>query len=246
MSGQAIGRRTQGLPLVAVLALVLGAYVAETQGQGPGPAPAPATPLGAPGKAASRPLAKIEVDRVARVFVVPGRIIRRDQPLEYLAVKQGGHKAYEAVLELDTSATDFNLACILIGLDGARSTPPEHHFDPRPVNGDQVELTLEWGEGDERKALDPQELFRIDGKPITHDAWVYTGSAILAPGRYLAEEAGTLVGFVHDRDSIIEHRSGIGLGAFGSTVIDKEMLPTEGTAIRLRVRNPAAAMQDAR
>jgi hypothetical protein len=220
----------------AVAALIPAAFwlcvspaVAQVAAPGVAPDPAP------------NPFAKIEVDRATRTFSVPGRVIRREQPLEYLAVKRGGYKAYEAVLELDTTATDFNLACILIGLDAARATLPEGHFDPRPTEGDRVELTLEWGEGDSHRELAPEALFRVGGKPVADNVWVYTGSTLLAPGRYLAEEVGTLVGFSHDKDSIIEHRSGIGLGAFGSVEIDRTLSPTEGTPVQLRVRNPNPA-----
>ena len=34
-------------------------------------------------------------------------------------VTQGGHKAYEALLEVNADAFQFNLACILIGLDAS-------------------------------------------------------------------------------------------------------------------------------
>lgn len=250
MSGRAralprLGRGAATL-IPAVLWLSANPVFGQVKTPGPGPETVPAAETkSANAGGGSQPgqtpkgLAKIEVDRSARTFSVPGRVIKRDQPLEYLAVKRGGYKAYEAVIELDTTATEFNLACILIGLDADRSTPPKHHFDPRPIEGDRVELALEWGEGEAARSVAPDKLFRIQGKPPADDAWVYTGSTLLAPGRYLAEEVGTLVGFVHDQDSIIEHRSGIGIGNFGSAEIDKDLLPVEGTAIRLRVRNPA-------
>jgi len=60
---------------------------------------------------------------------------------------------------------------------------------------------------------------------------------VLPGKRYLAEEAGTLIGFIHDQDSIIEHRDGIGLGQFGKVAIDRDLLPPMGTAIRIRIEN---------
>ena len=52
----------------------------------------------------------------------------------------------------------------------------------------------------------------------------------------MAEAAGTLVGFVHDTWSIIQHREGLGLGNYGAITIDAEVLPAAGSAVLLRVQ----------
>jgi hypothetical protein len=191
--------------------------------------------------AGSPGLGTISLDRQSRTFAVPGRVIKREQPLEYLAVKKDGFKAYEAVLELDTTAVEFNLACMLIGLSPENAVLPEYHFDPRPVVGDPVEVFIQWGDGESTKALRAEEIFLVDGERVPQSEWIYTGSTMTPDGVYLAEAAGTLVGFVHDKDSIIEHRTGIGLGNFGAVVVDETLLPPEGSPIRLVVRNPAGA-----
>jgi hypothetical protein len=186
-------------------------------------------------------LGEIEVNTAEKSFTVNGRVIKADPPLEYLAVKRGGYKSYESIFELDTTATAFNLACILIGLDSARAVLPTGHFDPKPVQGDPVELAIELPRGGEVDKINPADIFLIDGARPHNKDWVYTGSSLLPDGRYLAEDAGTIIGFVHDRDSIIEHRVGIGLGQFGKVEIDKALLPEVGASVRLVVRNPAAA-----
>lgn len=184
-------------------------------------------------------MGEIVIDKPGRAFTVPGRVIfDASNPLmEYLVVKKGGMKSYEAVFELDTTATAFNVACILIGLDAARATLPEYHFDPKPVNGDRVEVILEWHRGDATKRLPVGDLILEDGKRLTGSEWVYTGSTILPDRRYLAEESGTLVGIVHDRDSIIEHRAGVGLNGAHKVELDTTLLPPRGTPVRLTIRN---------
>ena len=69
--------------------------------------------------------------------------------------------------------------------------------------------------------------------------WVYTGSTFTPDGYYVAEAAGTLVGFVHDTWSIIQHREGLGLGNYGAITIDAEVLPAAGSAVLLRVQRSA-------
>lgn len=189
-------------------------------------------------------LGAIVIDQVARRFTVPGSVIRTEQPLEYLVVKKGGAKAYEAVLDADTTAIEFNLACILIGLDSDNAVLPRHHFDEVPVIGDPVKVTITWDRDGQEVQIRPEEIFLLEGKPVESRDWTYTGSVMLPDNvRYLAEEAGTLIGFVHDRDSIIEHKQGIGLGQFGSVTVDTSKLPPLGTGVVISVTNlkPATA-----
>ncbi len=187
-------------------------------------------------------LGSIRLERERRRFTVTGRFIDRDQTggpqlLEYLAVKTGGHKAYEALLELNSTATEFNLACILIGLDASRAVLPEFHFDPKPVTGDPVDIQVEWDEGSAVRRVPASALLVVDSEPVADNAWVYTGSVLLAPNQYLAEQAGTLIGFVHDRDSVIEHRIGVGLGSGSLVTMNRGLLPPPGTPIRVVVQS---------
>lgn len=200
----------------------------------------------------SSQLGAIELDRAARTFVVPGRFLVSAEPpksdadvppapgddlLEYLAVKRDGYKAYEALIELDTNAAAFNLACILIGFDADRATLPEYHFDPTPLEGDAAELRVEWEQDGQWRRVPPARLILVEGEPVDDHDWVYTGSTFIGPGDYLAERTGALIGFVHDRDSIIEHRHGIGLDAPHPPRVNRALLPPDGTPIRVVVRN---------
>jgi hypothetical protein len=183
-------------------------------------------------------IGEIEIDKAAGVFRVPGQVLRDTPPLEFLVVTKGGHKAYESLLEVNADAFQFNLACILIGLDQSKATPVEQRDFSQPASGDPVELTVSWTQGDKTITVNGAEMLAI-GKPAqkvdSHD-WVYTGSSMLAEGHYLADLAGTLVGFVHRGESIIEHRVGIGLGNYGSVAVDQTVTPPVGSPIELTVR----------
>lgn len=195
-------------------------------------------------------LGAIKVDRASRRLTVPGRFLLPepqtdpaappapgDDLLEYLAVKRDGFKAYEALIELDTTAAEFNLACILIGFDADRATLPEHHFDPQPLAGDTARIWVEWEQDGKTQRVPPARLILVEGEPVTDDDWVYTGSTFIGPGQYLAEHTGALIGFVHDADSIIEHRRGIGLDSPHPPRANLELLPPMGTPVRVILIN---------
>ena len=86
-------------------------------------------------------IGNIIVDKAAGKFTVPGKVLRLEPPLEYLAVKKGGAKGYESLLELESSAVEFNLACILIGMSNENITAPQYQFDQAPVAGPNLHIT---------------------------------------------------------------------------------------------------------
>jgi hypothetical protein len=177
----------------------------------------------------------IEIDKAQHSFTVPGHVLRAEPPLEFLAVAKGGRKGYESMLELDATAFEFNLACILIGLDGERATGrPTYHFDPQPVEGDRVGIDVSWTDGGTTRTR-PAEALLIDGDRAVPAEWVYTGSEFTRSGTYLAHIDGTLIGLVHDPSSVIEHHSGLGINTYGSIKAVSDAPPAQ-TAIVLTLR----------
>lgn len=240
--GNTRGRRAL---LAALLAALAGASAAEP------PPPAPATPApptspGPPPEEDPTPkvvdigqqryrVGAIEVDKAKERFRVPARLREREAPLEFLAVARRGAKGYESLLEVEASAFEFNLACLLIGLDAKAGKPSRHHFDAEAAEGDPVRLWVEWtAQGAPvRKRL--ADLLLLDGKPVEADDWVYVGSSFGDDGRFRAAVDGTLLGFVHDPASVIEHRSGLGLGRWGAVRANTAALPASDLAIQVLV-----------
>jgi hypothetical protein len=181
----------------------------------------------------------VEIDKTQNRFSVPGHVLRAEPPLEFLAVAKDGRKGYEAMLELDATAFEFNLACILIGLDGERASGrPTYHFDPQPVDGDRVAIDVSWNDGATTQTRAAEALL-LDGDQAVPAEWVYTGSEFTKSGAYLAHIDGTLVGLVHDPSSVIEHHSGLGINSYGS-IKAVSGAPAAQTAIVLTVhRLPA-------
>lgn len=178
----------------------------------------------------------IIVDKGKRSFTLGGKILHLDKPLEYVAVKTEGYKGYESLLELDTSATEFQLACILIGLDEDKSVKPRFQFDEREANGQAVDVKLSWMDGDETKSVDVATALMAGDKVFDDQDWVYIGSQPSPQdGTLLAEMSGALIGFVHDPMSVIEHRRGAGIGAYGMITGNGDLLPAEGSEISVTI-----------
>jgi len=54
----------------------------------------------------------------------------------------------------------------------------------------------------------------------------------------MAQADGTVIGFVHDPSSIIEHRIGVGLNDYGAVSGDKSIAPPVGTEVLLEISRP--------
>lgn len=178
----------------------------------------------------------ITVDKAGQSFTLGGKILHLNQPLEYLAVMRGGYKGYESLLELDASAVEFQLACILIGLDDQKSVKPRFQFDEREAVGQALDITVSWGEDDEAKTVKASNALMAGDETFDDHKWVYIGSMpSTQDGSLMAEASGTLIGFVHDPLSIIDHQKGAGVGAYGMMTGNSALLPPEGTPVTLTV-----------
>jgi hypothetical protein len=128
--------------------------------------------------------------------------------LEYLANARAGHKAYESALELDATATGFNVAMILLGVDASRSKPSRYKFDPETPLGDPVEIWVEWKDpktGETVKVRAEELVYNAQtDRTLDEGRWVYTGSAFTPGGEYLAEVDGVLIGFMHCPEAIVD------------------------------------------
>jgi hypothetical protein len=202
---------------------------------GPLPAPSPAERIG-------RDLVRIGtilVDTAKKEFSVGG-FVNDVQVLEFLANTKGGWKAYESALELDTNAVNFNVACLLIGLDNTGAVASRYQFDPEPPQGHPVELFVEWEEGGKPRRVRAEQLVynRVTKQTLAEGPWVYTGSVfrqVNQANQYLAEVEGVLVGFMHTPASIVDSAQRI-TGEWGDSGINPELNLRPATQVKLIVR----------
>jgi hypothetical protein len=242
---------------VATALLLAAPHDANAQ-TAPSPAttPAPATTAPAAPVGDLKPLGRdryqigrIVLDKKAGSFTVPGRVHVLGKPLEYLATSPGGMKEYETLLEVDASGSEFNLACILLGLERDPKQGQYWQFSKDPLSGPRVEIRVAWQDSGKRREVSAAEAL-LDPKDETRPEsveWVYMGSLMNpSDGLFAADVTGTLVGFVHDANSVIESVYGLGIGAYGSVSGNPEKLPPEGAPVELIVRLPRQAPRTAK
>lgn len=185
-------------------------------------------------------IGRIVVDKRAGKFTVPGRVQVLGRPLEYLATTPGGMKGYEALLALDATGSELNLACILVGLERPPNQAPFQRYSKEPLAGQRLAIYVAWSEGTTQRRLSAADALRAplsDAKTESID-WVYLGSPVSkAEGPFAADVTGTLIGFVHDPTSVIESVGTVGVGAYGS-VQGNAALPPVGSAIELIIEVP--------
>jgi hypothetical protein len=188
-------------------------------------------------------IGEIRVDTTKHEASVPGKV-NAVQILEFVANTQGGMKAYESALTVNTNAVTFNAAMLMIGLDKEHARVPTRHFDPVPPKGDRVALWIDWTRRDE-KIRTPVEQLLFDsesGQTVPATEWVYTGSVFLEHGmsptatRYLADIDGVLIGFVHSPAPIIENVTGAGVGRYGHIVMNPTLGLEPETPVMLTVK----------
>lgn len=222
--------------IVVSLSLALGAGQVQLAHAQESPAPA-ANPKMVSLGGERYQIGAIVVDRKARRFTLPARVHVLDKPLEYLLTTKGGMKEYETLLETDVTGTEFNLACILLGLERDPTLEPYMQFSQKRVAGPRVEITITRKDGDRAATMNAGDvLFDTDAKPGEPVEWVYVGSQKhWQDGRFAADVTGTLIGFVHDPNTIVESALGLGIGAYGSVNGDAERLPPVGSEVELAV-----------
>ncbi len=187
-------------------------------------------------------IGSIRIDMAKHELSVPGKV-NAVQILEFVACTKDGMKAYESALSLDAYAINFNAGLLLIGLDQAHGRAPTRHFDPTTPVGDPVEIWIEW-DADGKHVRLPAEQLMFDlatKEAVTGSTWVYTGSSFIPtePGeapRFMAEEDGVLIGFVHSPAPLIEQSGGSGVGKYGRIVFNPNLGLTPDMPVTLTVK----------
>jgi len=185
-------------------------------------------------------LGKVRVDTTNREVSVPGRINANVTTLEFVANTLNGWRAYESAVTLDTNAITLNAALLLLGLDNTHvKRQSKFHFDPAPIEGDVVTVSLECpGRECERMPAERLMFDQVKKETVAGGKWIYTGSTFLPTGQYLADADDVVVGFVHDPATIIEYSIGAGLGAYGQIVLNPNIGLAPGTAVLVTIKAP--------
>ncbi len=190
----------------------------------------------------------IAVDRNRHRFTVPAVVHQSEGTQEFILATKGGYKGYETTLEAGATAYEFNVACLLIGLDPKHARASRYHFDPNKAEGDPVAVSISWQDGKKTRRLDANQIV-VDsrtGKPLADTGWVYTGSTFTPDGSFLAQMDGVLIGFVHDPAAIITTGMGAGQGDYGSIVPNTKALPPRESRVTVEVKAISAPTASAK
>jgi hypothetical protein len=76
---------------------------------------------------------------------------------------------------------------------------------------------------------------RETGKTLAPGPWVFTGSAMLQDGRFLAGVEKVLIGFMHTPEGILDNPQPLN-GAYGVHALNPELSLVPDTAVTLVVR----------
>ncbi len=239
-------------PLLAAAALcafvALPSWAAEPQAPSATTTPQAGPPAAPPMKPLGNEryqIGKIVVDRKARRMTLPVRVHILDRPLEYLLTTTGGMKEYESLLEADVSGTEFNLACILLGLERDKSVEPYQQFSQKRLAGPRVDISITRKDDGKTMTVTAADALFDEGQKVPEPVeWVYMGSQkYWQDNRFAADVTGTLIGFVHDPNSVIEATSGLGIGAYGSVNGNARLLPPVGSEVELSISVPEAGTE---
>jgi hypothetical protein len=211
----------------------------------------PAVARGSPGTAEKR--VELVVDESARSVTIPCAVAPRKlahldevYPLEVIATwpASRGQKAHETVVTVSgVKPSEVHAALERIGLKPGK---PARGEDAR-ASGPKVRVLLELPGGDGKTRRVPVEealVYRDSGKPLGKPlTWRFTGSVRRQPDPekdenvYGADITGTFVAIFPVTDDVVI-QSGLTMkDEPGMKLeVDKELLPKEGTAVKLIVR----------
>lgn len=223
-----------------VLALAL-AYPTSQAPQAPPPAGQKAPPRVEKLADGVYRVGAIRVDTKKREIAVDGKI-NDATTLEWVATTSTGAKSYESAMTLETDGVTFNTALLLIGLDVKHARVPEFHFDPKPPQGDPVDIFVSWNEisknevpSVKRVGIEQLLFDRRTQKPLSAGGWVYTGSSMMGNFYRADSEGGVLIGFVHSPAPVIENRNPGAVGAFGAVILNTNLGLRTGQTVTLTV-----------
>jgi hypothetical protein len=158
--------------------------------------------------------------------------------LEFLANTPNGLKAYESAFTLETTAVNFNIAMILIGLEAPSLTVNDIDRD-KPLQGDPVEIWVEVHEGRSVKRVRAEDILfnKITKQTLARGPWIYTGSAFNRDyNSYAAELDGILIGLWRVSLPIIESPRPRPRGSYTDNILNPALKLKPGTPVTVVVK----------
>lgn len=164
------------------------------------------------------------------------------RPLEYLVVTQAG-ASHEALFRVDCDGYDLHQGLELIGLPAGKKKLA-FRGDPTLPDGAPVDVTVEWGEGKDKKTHPVEDwIFNIrTNKVLERGPWTFTGSVSefredVGREIYLADQLGNIMAVWRDPSCVVNNprASATDDKAFAPTQTEG-LIPPPGTEVKLVFR----------
>lgn len=178
-------------------------------------------------------IGNLTMDVKAMEIIAPGKIIKIEGMIEYLAVGELG-KTHEAILVLDVEPIHLQTVLIRLGMKPGQNL--RYQGDPTPPEGDTAEIWVEWELNGKRKRHRAEDLV-YDVKqdaPMEHTSWVFTGSRVLY-GTFPAQRTKSMIATYRDADAIFNNPLPGGLDD-NTYRVNSEVVPPEGTEVKLVIK----------
>jgi hypothetical protein len=196
----------------------------------------------------------LEFDRKTREIFIPAKVNMREGLLEYVLVHESG-KVHESLFS--TAVKPFELNVVMLLLNWEKSGA---FFDfSKPERGgvlvkgavnppsSHVEVRVAWKDrtGKEQSVRVEDWLHQVEKKArLTIEPFIYTGSQVLADGKFLAEESGSILALYQDPGSLVNNpREGNDLD---DVWINDPAVPETGTPVTIIFKPPTAEKDSAK
>ena len=146
-------------------------------------------------------IGNVTLYNATRTLTIPGRVNRQSGSIKLLACAPEG-KTHESLLILDVDPIHLHNALLLLDLRYGRNL--RFLGDPKPPEGDPVELYVEWEDEEEtiRHRAEDLVLDIVNMRTMPHTHWAFAGSRVME-GRFAASEDGTLITTYNDPNTIL-------------------------------------------
>lgn len=153
----------------------------------------------------------MRLSKTRRTVSLPAKVKLTDGLLEYVLVHKTG-KTHESMFSTEVPPYHLQVAMLLLGGKGAdpkilTNAPPSGpisnaelmEYKPKPVPGDEVQISVRWKSGGTNVVhrLDNLLLNKKTGKAMDDATWVFSGSMVWE-GAFIAQIEGSVIAIITD------------------------------------------------
>jgi len=189
----------------------------------------------------------IRLSKTRRMVSLPAKVKLTDGLLEYVLVHKTG-KTHESMFSTDVPPYHLQVAMLLLGAKGAgpdvlTNAPPGGpisnaelmEYKPKPVPGEEVEISIRWQSNGTNVVHHMQDLVmnKKTGKPMANARWVFSGSMVWE-GAFIAQIEGSIMSIITDISAMFNsHHPERDRDSLW--FVRENVLPADGSAVTIEI-----------